>query len=321
MMLPSRRPPCAQGGSPPDWSGRASQALHSLLDSQRGEDPFWDLNQHLLRHPGKLLRPRLLLAAASMSSTPAPEAVTPAMGASQLIHQASLLHDDQSDRSGTRRGYPTAAARFGRRRANRWAAWLMGRAFRVLGELPFPSGGVLPMDHLTRLALGQLSEALGPMGSAEEAEKSWERIAHAKTAELFQFSLCIGARLTAAPPEVEERLLCYGAHLGLAFQLADDARDIQGTASNGREAGADLSAGLMTWPIILWAARGDWEERIGMLRQPPPDLLSELRDSGVVEETWQEAARRLSLARQAVHPLPASHGRDFLLQVLAGVAE
>jgi geranylgeranyl pyrophosphate synthase len=203
---------------------------------------------------GKRMRPLLvLLCAGPGSGASAVRAAT----AVELVHMATLVHDDVLDGAPLRRGHPTVAARSGRERAIATGDLLFSRAFAELGT----NGGTRQVELLSSasvaLAVGELAQRRDAFDISITAERYLKRCL-LKTARLFECACVIGAageREDAGGnggPRGGERLAVFGRHIGLAFQLLDDVLDVTGPPERtGKAVGTDLLDGTVTLPLIL----------------------------------------------------------------------
>ena len=199
---------------------------------------------------GKRLRPLLVLLCARRSASPT-GALVHAATAVELLHMATLVHDDVLDRAELRRGRPTVAHAMGAAAAVSVGNYLLARAF---SEVAAPDSGPA-VDVLSSVSLG-LSE--GEILQMEEAyridlrEDEYFRRCEAKTAGLFEAACRLGAMLSGCAPETVAAVGGYGRALGIAFQIFDDVLDVRGDESRtGKRLGVDLRDGTVTLPLIL----------------------------------------------------------------------
>ncbi|WP_205696257.1 polyprenyl synthetase family protein [Conexibacter sp. SYSU D00693] len=205
---------------------------------------------------GKRLRPLLVLVAAGEpGSAEVEEALVRAAAAVELVHSATLVHDDVLDDAPLRRGVPTVYATAGRDAATQTGDLLFARAFSELARGEDAEQVRLLSDAGSALARGELVQR----ADAWDASISLERYLHRcdlKTARLFQAAARLGARCAGAGGAVEEALGDFGRRIGLAFQLLDDVLDVSGPAERtGKHRGTDLLDGTVTLPFILARAR------------------------------------------------------------------
>lgn len=206
--------------------------------------------EHLIGAGGKRLRPLLTLSSAALCD--APENGSRLLAAAvELIHVATLLHDDVVDDSALRRGLKTANVVFGNKESVLVGDFLFARAF----ELMVKTGSLRVLDILSQASC-KISEGevlqLQTQADTATSRDVYLRVVTAKTAALFAAATQAGAVVGNAPAPIEQALYDYGLNLGIAYQLVDDALDYQGTDDTiGKTAGDDFREGKMTLPVIL----------------------------------------------------------------------
>ncbi|WP_248963424.1 polyprenyl synthetase family protein [Sphaerisporangium perillae] len=233
------------------WTRRSLADVDDLLRSTLHSpgDPFLTtVATHLLAAGGKRLRPALVLLAARFGDHDHPHVVR-AAAAVELMHVASLYHDDVMDEAPTRRGVPSVNARWSNRVAILAGDYLVARA----SELAAPLGADAVEEQarmLTRLVTGQLRETV-EAGRHPDPERYYMSVIADKTAALFTLATRLGARASGAPAGTATALGAYGEALGIAFQLSDDLLDLaEPTARTGKPANADLREGVATLPVL-----------------------------------------------------------------------
>ncbi|RSS76861.1 polyprenyl synthetase family protein [Streptomyces sp. WAC06614] len=284
------------------------------------------LTGHLADAGGKRLRPLLVLLGAEFGD-PWAEGVTQAATIAELVHIASLHHDDVMDGAATRHGVPSVHARFGERAAVLGGDLLLARAAQLAADLG-PAAVHLNARTAGRLVAGQLRELAGPAPD-EDPVTHYFHVAAGKTAALLAMSLGIGAVQAGAPASAAAALTEYGEQLGIAFQIADDLLDLTSCAGlTGKERGKDLLAGVPSLPVLL--ARESTDPDDAELRAllaagpvPPaalPRALELFARSSALAETEAVMQRRLERARTALAVLPALPARRALLALCDYVA-
>ncbi len=223
-------------------------------------EPVAEIGEYLLTGGGKRLRPALLLLAAKFCGYEGPSAIR--LGAvMELIHSATLIHDDVIDGAELRRGRPSANSRWGNHMSVLAGDWLYMQSFQMaLAERNFRILDIL--IHLTQnMVEGELLQ-LTRLGRMDLNEQGATDLAYRKTACLFRGCMQLGAVLGGKPPEEEERLAEYGRSLGLAFQLVDDLLDFTGSENQlGKPVLSDLKEGKVTLPLIYALENGDGRGR------------------------------------------------------------
>jgi geranylgeranyl pyrophosphate synthase len=266
---------------------------------------------------GKRLRPMLVL----LSAGPAiGEAAIRAATAVELVHMATLVHDDVLDGAPLRRGRPTVVARSGRRRAIAVGDLLFSRAFAELGD----DGGHRQVELLSRasvgLAMGELAQRRDAFDLGISAERYLERC-ELKTARLFECACVIGD-----PGNGDPGLEAFGRGLGLAFQLLDDVLDVTGPPERtGKARGTDLLDGTVTLPLILARER---DPSLGSLDLRRLDaaaaeaVCDRIAATGVLEGVRADAGARVREAKEALGSSSVDAERRQLLELVAdGVVE
>jgi heptaprenyl diphosphate synthase len=308
-----------------DWlvSERTRGALGmldaTLLAAVRPSDvQFRAMTSQLLQRGGKRLRPALVLLAGEFGDF-FPRRLLRGAAAVELLHIASLYHDDVMDRASTRRGGASANARWGNAAAVLAGTHLFARAAGLVAEMGGDATS-LAAAAIDRLCAGQLSE----MESAFDAgltEAEHLDIIDRKTASLFELPCRLGAHLAGCTESTVEALGAYGRSLGVAFQLADDALDFLGDPDElGKDPGVDLPKGVYSLPVIrVLGDSGPRGERLravlGRLRPTPRELAEAVelvRASGAVENALVLAEERAGLAVAALSELPSGPARASL---------
>jgi geranylgeranyl pyrophosphate synthase len=289
-----------------------------------------DLVLGLVRAGGKRLRPLILLLAGRAYVDDRNRLVTAGAGV-ELLHTASLVHDDTVDRSGMRRGRPTLNS------------VLPSGAVILLGDFLFAQSAMLAAatnsprvvsifaSTLADICDGQLREMFFAH-RLDQAREEYERRIFGKTASLFAGSAEMGAVIGNAPEAAVQLLRQYGSDVGMAFQIVDDVLDLREDADQlGKPAGHDLLQGTVTLPTIIYASgltqsseaairleavvSGDVDEGVEVAR-----VVEEIRGSGALEAAMEEAIRFAARAKtHAAAPDPEI--RDMLEQVADVVCE
>ncbi|WP_329184384.1 polyprenyl synthetase family protein [Actinacidiphila glaucinigra] len=237
--------------------------------------------QHLVAAGGKGFRPVMTLVAAHFGDPDAPEVVQ-AAAAVELLHLASLHHDDVIDEAALRRGVPSVNARWGNLVAIRSGNFLLARSARIIAGL----GDDVVDAHrelLPRLIRGQALELAGPAAQRDPVEHYFDVIAD-KTGVLVAGAGRIGALAAGADRETVATIGSFGERIGAAFQIADDILDITGAPEEfGKTPGTDLRGGVQTLPLlILHATPPDPDDRNDTLLRAL--LAGGLHNDGLVDE-------------------------------------
>lgn len=225
------------------------RAVTSRMLSQL-TDPVTRTVTYLIAAGGKRLRPALVLLAGAVGRSRNRAALIDTATAVELIHTATLIHDDIIDRSPLRRAQPTFHHRWGTERAVLMGDYLYATAFTLLARLQSPYVVRIMSDVCQRLCRGELLEVEARY-RLDLTEEEYLRIIRDKTASLLGGCCRSGAYLGGCPPDVVERLTQFGVYYGLAFQIIDDCLDLTGeTRQLGKSIHADLDKGALSLPII-----------------------------------------------------------------------
>jgi len=237
------------------WLPRRLAAIERLLEAQSGgHGPILGADATAtLSAGGKRLRPLLVLLCAGPL---AGEEAVRGGAAIELVHMATLVHDDVLDDAPLRRGRPTIAATGGRGRATAAGDLLFSRAFALLAAAEDRGAIALLSDASLALARGELAQRRSAYDAALPEERYLQRC-RLKTARLFECACLLGRTRIAEDKRARDGLRAFGAEVGLAFQLLDDILDVEGPPERtGKARGTDLLDGTVTLPLI-WAAESD----------------------------------------------------------------
>ena len=284
-----------------------------------------DLVLGLVRAGGKRLRPLILLLAGRAFGDDRETLVTAGAGV-ELLHTASLVHDDTVDRAGMRRGRPTLNS------------VLPSGAVILLGDFLFAQSAMLAAatnsprvvrifaSTLADICDGQLREIF-LAHRLDQTREDYERRIFGKTASLFAGSAEMGAILGNAPETAVQALRQYGADVGMAFQIVDDVLDLREDASQlGKPAGHDLTQGTVTLPTLIYAAGltrpSEAARRLeavvsGETTEPAvvKSVVEEIRGSGALEAAMDDALRFAARSKSQVAAAPDPDVRDMLEHV------
>jgi octaprenyl-diphosphate synthase len=277
---------------------------------------------HLLSSPGKRLRPLCVILAARLGGRGLDNAVRAAAMASELIHAATLLHDDVIDEGEERRGVAAARMVYGNAISILGGDQLLVEALRLLSTTQTPSLMTSALDVLTEMVSAEAIQ-LERRGRFEPSREVYLRVIEGKTAALFRWALVSGATLGGLSLSQREALQRAGIALGRAFQLVDDVLDIEGDPSiTGKDPLADIKQGKLTWPLLV-ACEQDaaLAQRIQKVVQEgaPREVLCEIIDaikrSGAVEATKAFAKAEGMRACAELESLPLTRASQALVTV------
>jgi octaprenyl-diphosphate synthase len=302
-------------------------------------EPVCEISSYLREGGGKRLRPALLLLAAGASGYRGESAIR--LGAVvEMIHSATLIHDDVIDGANTRRGRPSANARWGNHMSVLAGDWLYMQSFEMaLRERNFAILDIL-IDLTQNMVEGELLQ-LTRLGRIDLNEIEATELAYRKTACLFSGCSRLGAVLGKQPKAVEGALAEYGRNAGLAFQLVDDLLDFTASPEKlGKPVLSDLKEGKVTLPLIfaMQAAvlegngdgtdhahshsNGDGRRLVAKVLEErdfqsvrPEQITKLVKETGALERSAKLAREYVSRAKASLSELPDTEYRRALLAV------
>ncbi|HSY18556.1 MAG TPA: polyprenyl synthetase family protein [Candidatus Acidoferrales bacterium] len=283
--------------------------------------------EHALNNSGKHLRPTLVALAASCFGRPN-EAHVKAAVIIEMIHLATLVHDDVMDEAEIRRGSPTVAAKWGNEIAVLFGDCLFAQALKLASSYP-------TTEVCRAVSLATNTVCSGEIIQTQQrrnftaARRDYFRVIEMKTGELFTLSCDLAAFLSEATEEQRTALKEFGAAVGTAYQVFDDCVDLFGTeADAGKSLGTDLAKGKLTWPLLLAWERADAKDRANLenaIKEWQPKHFQLVNKLLAKYETFgpsvKEIEKFLDLARRALRVLPASPGRAGLSQLTDYLAQ
>lgn len=277
--------------------------------------------EHLFGAGGKRLRPAivLLLARATMANREITPKHRRLAEITEMIHTASLVHDDVIDEAGLRRGVPTVHNSFGNRIAVLAGDFLFAQSSWYLANLDNLAVVKLLSEVIMDLAEGEIQQGLNRFDASLSIDAYLEK-SYYKTASLIANSSKAAGLLSGVSTEMANNLYGYGRHIGLAFQIVDDILDF--TASSdalGKPAGSDLKSGNLTAPVLYALEEKPFLEGLierefaqeGDLEQ----ALSLIADSRGIERSRELAAHHAQNAVQYLSDLPPSESRKALIEL------
>lgn len=271
----------------------------------------------LLASGGKRVRPTVVLLAGSMLGADLDKLIT--LGAAvEMLHTATLVHDDLIDSALLRRGMATLNSKWSPAATVLTGDFLFARAARLAADIDNVRLMKKFAETLATIVNGELTQLFAARGVVNR-ENYYNRI-YAKTASLFEMSALSAGMLGTTDLVLQDALRIYGYQAGMAFQVVDDILDFAGDqAVVGKPLGSDLLQGLVTLPAIFYAELyphdsdvktllgGNWHDEASMQR-----LVESIRRSDAIQLAMDEAASHVENALAALAPFPASVEREAL---------
>lgn len=305
-----------------DWDA----VQHKIEDSLKSDIDLLDAtNNSILSNSGKQLRPLLVLLVARACAQDVTEATVAYAAAAELLHNATLLHDDVADNSDQRRGVPTIMSLMGPSVSVLVGDYWLVKAMELVLGASESDNKVMKIfsKTLSDLAEGEMLQ-LQKAQNCDTSEDDYLRIIYSKTASLFE-AACVSAALSVnAPDEYCRAAKDYAVALGVAFQIKDDILDYSGTESVGKPLGVDILEQKITMPLLGAFANAPSEEsRIrglvkGIVDNPSnrDEIVAFVKDNDGLEYAVQQLNKYVARAIRALAVLPLGQ-ESALLQELA----
>ena len=306
-----------------DWlkvAGRIRGALKSDIDLLN------TTNEMILSHSGKQLRPLLSILVAKACSKPEsmlPEDCIRVAAAAELLHNATLLHDDVADESDCRRGTPTLNYLMGPSVSVLVGDYWLVSAINEIREAEHFGPRLISIfsDTLTHLAEGEMLQ-LQKARKCDTCEDDYLRIIFSKTASLFEASAVAAAISVNAAAGMEEAVKKYAVSLGLAFQIRDDIFDYSPSLHTGKAIGADVRERKITLPLIC-AMREATEQQTAIIMDKIARQSTDVAEAALdfvakhngVGSAQAQLAKRAELAKESLSPLPETKEKRHLLEI------
>jgi geranylgeranyl pyrophosphate synthase len=269
---------------------------------------------------GKGIRPALTLLSGKFYQYNL-QYLMPMSGSVELMHTATLIHDDAIDKSVSRRGRATIYKLWGEEPAILLGDYLFAKAGEFVADTHNPRVIKLFSQTLATISSGELNQFFSAYNLKQTREQYFKKIS-GKTASLFSLATASGAILSEAPEKSVKTLGDYGHHLGIAFQIVDDILDFIGTEEElGKPVGSDLTQGTLTLPAMLLLERYPEDNPVKRRFENRDDrdnikqAIEMIRNSPIVDECYLVAAEYSARACRNLNELPENSSREALFEL------
>lgn len=281
----------------------------------------------LLQSGGKRIRPLLALYG-GMCFAPLNPPMIQAAVAAELIHMASLIHDDVIDKSATRRGKPTVNSLYGDHAAILTGDYLFAEAFNILSTHQLLSSMTYLVEAIQAMCEGEVNQANEQFSNSISHQQYFQRITK-KTGKLLAACCQSGAILAGASAEELTKMREYGLNIGYAYQITDDILDISGDADSlGKPVGTDLMNGNITLPFLYLMDNpiyGNWLKEIlkirKLTRQGIQSIKEALVSSGCIDQAYATATNCIYTAKKSLDEIPRSPYRTTLIDLADSILQ
>lgn len=281
----------------------------------------------LLQSGGKRIRPLLTLTS-GMCFAPLNPLMIQAAVAAELIHMASLIHDDVIDKSSTRRGKPTVNALYGDHAAILTGDYLFAEAFNILSTQQLLSSMTYLVKAIQAMCEGEVNQANEQFSSSISLQHYFQRITK-KTGMLLASCCQSGAMLGGVCSEELIQMREYGINIGYAYQITDDLLDISGDEDSlGKPVGTDLINGNITLPFLYLLDNpiyGNWLKEIIKTRKVTRQGIQSIREalvsSGCLDQAYTTATKCICQAKDSLDKIPRSPYRTTLVNLADSILQ
>ena len=298
-----------------DWTAFIRQFESSIVSSV----PLMQtINEYLLSHKGKQLRPMLCILSAKALTGQTNQNVIRCAASAELLHMATLLHDDVADNSDLRRGNPTVMAMYSPTSSVLVGDFWLSRAIRDITANCDRRTLLLFARCLEDLAEGEVFQ-LAKAESLDTTIEDYKHIIYCKTASLFIASVLSGAYSAGAYEDDCKKIESYAYHLGMSFQMMDDIFDYDPEVASGKPYYQDISERKMTIPLIgalADAAESERESIKESLKNADVEaVVSFVRQHKGIEYAYRILKEEIELAKSSLSSIPESDYKSFLMAI------
>ena len=285
-----------------------TDALVDFIQSeiQSFEPEIRELVEYCFRHQGKKIRPLLVFYSGWTAADEPNPAIIRAAAIMEMVHQATLVHDDILDDASLRHNSATLSKKYNGHIAVLLGDALFSHALKLASEFPTVDVCRAVSQATRRVCAGEISQSLH-LNNCDITIEEYYRIIDLKTAELFRVSCQLGATLSAFDPEFTKAAATFGRHIGIAYQIFDDLSDLIGTeAEIGKTLGTDLKSGKHTLPIILLMNKlskedcKQFKQQLEVNDLQPETIVTRLNDEHIIEEVREIFMEQINQAEQAI---------------------
>lgn len=274
---------------------------------------------HLLKAGGKRIRPVFVLLGGKFGNYDINMIKNVAVSL-ELIHMASLVHDDVIDDAELRRGQPTIKAKWDNKIAMYTGDYIFARALELMTDIETPLAHQILSETIVELSVGEIEQIKDKYNFKQNLRNYLLRIKR-KTALLIAASCQLGAVVSGVKEEDHRRLYRFGYYVGMSFQITDDVLDFTGTEKElGKPAGGDLLQGNITLPVLYAMEDEAIRNKIvtvheGMERNELDEILKLIQESGAIERSLEISDRYLEKALAILDELPANKAKKSLRDI------
>ena len=301
----------------------------ALNDNIQADHPVLrEASTQLLQAGGKRIRPIFVLLSGHFGNYNLEKIQTVAVSL-ELIHMATLVHDDVVDDAELRRGKPTIKQRYGNRVAMYTGDYILARALENITTIKDPQIHKLLSQTLVQVVEGEIDQIEDKFNWDQQLKHYLRRIKR-KTALLIAASCKLGAIASGANPKYTNMLYRYGYNIGMSFQIIDDILDFTSTNKDlGKPTGSDLLQGNVTLPVLFALKDASFKEELKSVFQrfhtveekDIMNLIEKLTELGAINESYQVSDKYLNKALQSLEGLPNNKAKQTLISIASFIGK
>lgn len=295
--------------------------LHQTVNSS--QPVLKNASLQLLKSGGKRIRPVFVLLSAKFGQYNL-QSIKHVAATLEIIHMASLVHDDVIDEASLRRGKPTINSTYDNRVAMYAGDFLFAKALECMSEIEIPEAHQKLSNTILEICLGEI-EQIKDKYNFEQNLKCYLRRIKRKTALLISASCEIGAIASGASAEIQKCLRDYGYYLGMSYQIMDDILDFTASEKElGKPAGSDLLQGNITLPVLFAMQDQTLKEKIssvyeGINPETVKPLINQIRKSSYIKEARRISEDYLSKSLKSIETLPDNEAKEMLILIAKNI--
>jgi heptaprenyl diphosphate synthase len=299
-----------------------NQLYENLSDSC---DDIYNTCKELIQSGGKRLRPILVLSSCQCFGPLNQQAIQTSV-ACEFIHMASLIHDDVIDESDKRRNRPTVNAQMGNQVSILMGDYLFAKSFEILSKNKLINSMKLIVEAIMKMCDGEIVQSANRFNFNQTIQDYYDRI-YQKTGILIS-ACCKAGAIIGGGNETEVKCFeIYGRNIGYAFQIIDDILDFIGSEEIlGKPVGCDLKEGHITLPILKLIENKKYKDRLqklfninGSISQYYNEIVSDLKDSGAIQYSYNEARMCINKAKKALKMIEDSYYKQLMMNIADNV--
>jgi heptaprenyl diphosphate synthase len=275
---------------------------------------------HLLQAGGKRIRPVFVLLAGKFGNYDI-EVIKDVAVALELIHMASLVHDDVIDDAALRRGKPTIKSKWDNRIAMYTGDYIFARSLERMTNIPYPLAHQILAHTIVEVCVGEI-EQIKDKYRYNQSVRDYLRRIKRKTALLIAVSCQLGAIAAGCTEEIHKKMYWFGYYVGMAFQITDDILDIVGTEQQlGKPAGSDLLQGNITLPVLYAMESPLLRQQIEKVHEQTSKeeigaIIERIKTSGAIDRSYDVSRMYLNKALNILDQLPANRAKQSFQKIV-----